>query len=283
MHKDHEGLHNFLFVLLFVFLLVSQIGLFFWKKKHYRSFQNITLLGLWAIPFLLSVYSGFWRMIFVWTIFSAITFYLMKQASVSLIPADIPKRIYGWFFLVYRLCYGTALFGYILIMLDIIGLGVILPITEWVAGASYSYVGFLLIFYGLYFGVLGRDCAEMCTDRLASKMGFTGKGIPAKQLSPNTCCICGEMYERDGSDSVSLNCKHCFHEWCIRGWTIVGKKDTCPYCSEKVNLKQLYTNPWEKQGIMWANLMDALRYLIVWNPIILTAIQLMISFLDPGA
>ncbi len=35
----------------------------------------------------------------------------------------------------------------------------------------FSYIGFLLIFYGLYFGVLGRDCAEMCTDRLASKMG----------------------------------------------------------------------------------------------------------------
>jgi hypothetical protein len=27
---------------------------------------------------------------------------------------------------------------------------------------------------------------------------------------------------------------HLFHEFCIRGWTMIGKKDVCPYCSEKV-------------------------------------------------
>ena len=64
---------------------------------------------------------------------------------------------------------------------------------------------------------------------------------------------------------------------------MIGKKDTCPYCAEKVNLKALYNNPWEQQGLLWGNLMDALRYLIVWNPIILTAVQLILHFVDPGA
>ena len=36
-----------------------------------------------------------------------------------------------------------------------------------------------------------------------------------------------------------------FHEFCIRGWCIVGKKQTCPYCKEKVDLKRLFPNPWE--------------------------------------
>ena len=30
-----------------------------------------------------------------------------------------------------------------------------------------------------------------------------------------------------------------FHEQCIRGWSMVGKKDSCPICSEKVDLKSL--------------------------------------------
>jgi hypothetical protein len=38
---------------------------------------------------------------------------------------------------------------------------------------------------------------------------------------------------------------HCvsFHEWCLRGWVIVGKKDTCPRCHERVDLRQFRTNP----------------------------------------
>jgi RING finger protein 121 len=34
-----------------------------------------------------------------------------------------------------------------------------------------------------------------------------------------------------------------FHEFCIRGWCIVGKKQTCPYCKEIVDLKRLFQNP----------------------------------------
>lgn len=35
-----------------------------------------------------------------------------------------------------------------------------------------------------------------------------------------------------------------FHEFCIRGWCIVGKKQTCPYCKEKVDLKRIFCNPY---------------------------------------
>jgi RING finger protein 121 len=31
--------------------------------------------------------------------------------------------------------------------------------------------GILMMFYGIYYGVLGRDMAESCTDRMASKIG----------------------------------------------------------------------------------------------------------------
>jgi hypothetical protein len=41
------------------------------------------------------------------------------------------------------------------------------------AGAFGSLVGpaVLLVLYGIYFGVLGRDLAEVCAERMASTMG----------------------------------------------------------------------------------------------------------------
>ena len=44
---------------------------------------------------------------------------------------------------------------------------------------------------------------------------------------------------------LCLNCvSPSFHEFCIRGWCIVGKKQTCPYCKEKVDLKVMFKNPY---------------------------------------
>lgn len=42
----------------------------------------------------------------------------------------------------------------------------------------------------------------------------------------------------------SLNSTPRFHEFCIRGWCIVGKKQMCPYCKEKVDLKRMFSNPY---------------------------------------
>ena len=36
-------------------------------------------------------------------------------------------------------------------------------------------------------------------------------------------------------------------------------------------------NPWHKQDRMWSQLLDGIRYLIVWNPIILFAVQLIFN------
>ena len=89
-------------------------------------------------------------------------------------------------------------------------------------------------------------------------------------------CVCAQ---------ITLNCRHRYHEFCIRGWIIVGKKDTCPYCNEKVDLKSTFTTPWEKTSIVWANLLDMVRYLVVWNPIIIMVTQaiLLAMGFTPGA
>ena len=65
----------------------------------------------------------------------------------------------------------------------------------------------------------------------------------------------------------------------IRGWLIVGKKDMCPQCSEKVDLRRTFANPWETGSLAWAQILDLVRYLVVWQPILLISSQLVLYFM----
>ena len=73
--------------------------------------------------------------------------------------------------------------------------------------------------------------------------------MSTRSLESNTCAICTNQIMVLNNDealiesSFSLPCGHIFHEFCIRGWCIVGKKQICPYCKEKVDLKRLFPNP----------------------------------------
>ena len=45
----------------------------------------------------------------------------------------------------------------------------------------------------------------------------------------------------------------------------MGKKQTCPFCHEKVDLKQMFPNPWEKPHMMYAQLLDWLRWYVLFT------------------
>ncbi|PRP85411.1 RING finger protein [Planoprotostelium fungivorum] len=252
----HEERHGYIVLLFIVVLLVSQGLLIVWKTKSFRTFQSVSLIGLWCFPILYSLYHGYVRFCIVWTIYTSITAYFMFLASRSPMAQSTPKWVYTWFYVVYHISYGSAVLGYFLIMVEV---------TQLYTGIANT--GILMIFYGLYFGVLGTDCAE-----------YTGKGMADKVIPRDTCCICGEMYKED--EITSLSCNHVFHQWCINGWTMIGKKNTCPYCSEKVEIH--HRNPWEKTGQLWSQLLDLMRTLIVWNPMILYGLQILIGWLDPA-
>ncbi|BES91246.1 RING finger protein [Nesidiocoris tenuis] len=138
----------------------------------------------------------------------------------------------------------------------------------------------LLVFYGLYYGVLGQDIAEISSDKMASHIGYYSKdGMPTRALDDNVCAVCGNnvlvSIEEEGilENTYKLSCEHVFHEFCIRGWCIVGKKQICPYCKEKVDLKKMFCNPWEKPHVLYGSVLDWLRVLVAWQPVILGFIQ----------
>ena len=53
------------------------------------------------------------------------------------------------------------------------------------------------------------------------------------------------------------------------GWTIVGKKDTCPVCMEKVDLRSIFSDrPWDTRNLNWNNMLDLVSTLssTQWSP-----------------
>jgi len=201
----------------------------------------------------------------------------------------LPKLIYRWFLGVFKTSVAVGVVGYSLLLIEIFGVGLALgaPILD-------PGLAIILVWYGLYFGILARDCAEVASDRIASRLGTQRR----LAVSVRDCAICGgELLDAhdplaaqaspvtpgaaigagSGEDppSVQLSCKHIFHTDCIRGWLIVGKKDACPTCQEKVDLRALYANkPWETRNLSWIQMLDMVRYLIVWQPTILVALHL---------
>ncbi|KAI8081833.1 uncharacterized protein B0P05DRAFT_63308 [Gilbertella persicaria] len=274
------------FILLFA-LFASQFLILWWKKRHYSSYQTVSLGGLYFFPMLFGFYAGWPRFLVVWTLFSILNGLVIYKATRKPLEAMTPRMVYKWFTVVYNVSFVVGLCGYIIVLFVFFGLAELFGMNP-----SMIQVGVLLLSYGLYFGVLGRDFVEICTDRMAATIGYYSKeGLPNKYLGEGICAVCGHATSASlgqvplanepanrplfADDPVhQLNCKHVFHEKCIRGWVMIGKKDICPYCKEKVDLKEFKRNPWDTQQQLYLNLLDGVRYLVVWQPIIFGAVQL---------
>uniref|UniRef100_A0A803XWS5 RING-type domain-containing protein n=1 Tax=Meleagris gallopavo TaxID=9103 RepID=A0A803XWS5_MELGA len=63
-------------------------------------------------------------------------------------------------------------------------------------------------------------------------------------------CVCGQKIFVDTNEegitenTHQLSCNHMFHGLCICGWCRVGKKQTCPCCVEKLDLKMALSYPY---------------------------------------
>ncbi|KYQ92945.1 hypothetical protein DLAC_05544 [Tieghemostelium lacteum] len=309
-HPGHNELHRMITLGVILVMVVSQFLLLIWRNKYPRSFLRLSLLGLWVFPIVFSLYYQHVRMILIWSAFSGALVYLYRLSTQNPLDRKTPKIVFIWFYFIYIISFIISVIGF---------LGMI-----FLPGSTDGYA--TIIFYGLYFGLLGRDFAELCSDRIATILGLGGSRLPFTAISNSYCAICTNNLKpiasstsnsvgsdlllssinnssnaannssRDKSIETKMDwvmnklfskkpvelpgCKHVFHEWCIRGWSLVGKKNMCPHCNEKVNLRELSDNPWEKQTFIWGSLLDSVRYLVVWNPIILYLIQWLVYLFD---
>lgn len=87
--------------------------------------------------------------------------------------------MYGWFLAAYKVSVAVGMTGYILLILDMFGIGLLL--------AKYVEPGLslVLLWYGLYFGILGRDLAEVASEQMVSV-----RLLPPVVCSFNHPCHC---------------------------------------------------------------------------------------------
>jgi RING finger protein 121 len=252
-HEREQTAYAFLLL-----ILVLQLALLGFRAKFPQRFNEVTLLLLWLFP-LMQVWrdTNWMSAVFLsaWAVWSARTLSLVRLAMRKPLDKLTPQRVYQWFLGTHTVCYVTGMSAIYVCLL------VPLP-------------ALLVLFYALYFAVLGRDFAEICTTRISSTIGYTSHASPP----PNLCALCGdelrpvlaimsgEVQEHEAQEGVrKLGCGHEFHLTCISGWCLVGKKQSCPYCNEKVDLKSVIPeSPWNSKNVslLWLNLLTLLRFLL---------------------
>ncbi|KAG5864417.1 hypothetical protein JTB14_030733 [Gonioctena quinquepunctata] len=250
LHEGHEKMHAEMVIVLIVTLIVAQFCLIEWKKRHYRSYSIVTLLGMWFVPIVLCLRSHYWRFIFIWLLFSCISGLIVRKALQKPIERTTPRLVYKWFLLLYKLSYILGLIGYFIMMATFFGLNLV-----------------------------KRYLRDLCRQNGSTHWVLFAARYQYQKFRPFSCAVCGnkllvnENEEGVIENTYKLSCEHVFHEFCIRGWCIVGKKQTCPYCKEKVDLKKMFSNPWEKPHVLFGQLLDWIRWLVAWQPMILFLVQ----------
>jgi len=324
-------------------MIGAQAALVVWRQRHRASYERVTFAALWVVPAGCAVGLGFWRFVAVWTVYSLATAAVLyapvtaahgprlaalaarlagggannggaapgrafTRRARALVDHNTPRRVYSWFLAVFAVSRAIGVAGYVMVLLEVFGAGPLMSAVGFPPGASLT-----LLFYGLYFGILTRDCAELAAESMALLLGAGGTGGgsrggaaaggaspangngngggglggggagPRLGLTANACGICsgemldyshlGEALPEGVEPCVQLRaCKHSFHLLCVKGWAVVGKKDLCPVCNEKVDLRPLLgTNPWETSNVQWLQQMDMFRYLVAYLPLVLMA------------
>lgn len=88
--------------------------------------------------------------------------------------------MYKWFYTLYWVSSAIAVSGYFVVMGTFLGLNLLFGLRP----NTPLDIGFLLLFYGIYYGVLTRDFTDYLVDLLAANIGYysPSSSLPSKQL-----------------------------------------------------------------------------------------------------
>lgn len=151
--------------------------------------------------------------------------------------------MYSTFFWIYKIAHIVGLVGLFFGLLHFIGVFYFLDkytprlikqlMNSWLMEVFFpSYQ--ILIFYSLYFSILVRDITELCAETMTNAIEHSINKFYSTNIN-YVCNICGTEFEDDDTfvdeegrkpTTISsiinrkrkIQCGHCFHEFCIRGW-----------------------------------------------------------------
>lgn len=311
---------NFLLLFIIFSVLSLQILIQWWKKVHEKSYNLVTLIFMWLFVGCASLYYGFVRMLFLWIIFSIYSTFYIYLATRPKLKSNTPRRVYKFLFQVHKFTHAVLYIGIISGIIHLLGVHLLIVNDPnwWIDHYLLSWFipsPDVILFYGLYFGVMLRDLASILTSRMANTFESDEKRFyKSNSKYQEICNLCQgpmssiseierlEMQDdsrielnvhknRFSQDSLNeeenipdvdeerttLSCGHSLHEYCLRGWIILGKKDICPICKEKVDVSIFSSAPWQADSKFYINILEMTRYLVVWNPIIVFIVQVMIK------
>lgn len=264
-HQGHETQHTLMF-LIFLGVLLMLPGLVkYWQRRHPTSYRLVSIGSICLIPPYYALYGGYYRFVLIWLIYSTSNTYILYLATRVPLHERTPRRVYQWFAVVNKMSYGVSVMGFFMFMVCFFNLIPGWTDTEWMVETNL-----LTLFYGLYFGLMSRDLVYLSTDRIAATLGYyapSKEQLPSNRLPADICCIC--RVKLGNEPSHKLGCGHEFHALCIRGWCVVGKRDMCPYCREKVDLEEFRQNPWDRQELFYVTALEYMRFFVSWQPLTL--------------
>jgi hypothetical protein len=125
------------------------------------AFSQVSLIGWWLIPAYFALIMHWWLFVTIWVVFSACTLYVFYMCmSTAKLKPSIPRRVFAWFLYTHNVCIAIGAAGYAFFLLEILGAQ---PLVTLILGKGGSLN---LLVYGLYFGILGRDAAEIASTGL---------------------------------------------------------------------------------------------------------------------
>mmetsp|Transcript_23159 Transcript_23159/g.58720 ORF Transcript_23159/g.58720 Transcript_23159/m.58720 type:complete len:208 (-) Transcript_23159:391-1014(-) len=202
------------------------------------------------------------------------------------IARSTPRLVFNYFFYLHYGSLSLSILMYAIFLIESV-----LGVEDGLASNTL-----LVLLASLYFGLVGRDVSKFCAETLLNQaVGFErDRDVEQSVHKGSNCGICGcavvstELGEGNSQSvdlfdkTIVLRCNHKFHSSCIRGWALLGKMSMCPLCKEEVDMRAVLVQPWEFRSQLWGSLLDAVKYLTVWNPIIIVVVQVVVHLLGPS-
>jgi RING finger protein 121 len=245
--------------------LAIQVAIILWRKFHPRSFETVTFCALCWIPPIVAFMTSSWWFIIFWSIFFSISMLALFKAHQRPLLSSTPGVIFNWFYLVHNCSFLLWMIGSMTFVIGFF-IGV-----SWLMNS-----GTLCTLNGVYFGLVGDDIAMHITDNLflKSSVYHQDNALPKYFDDPFRCSLCG--YFVSNETRCSISCDHIYHEHCIRGWHMVGKKSSCPICREKVDYR-FDRNPWETPDAVLQAYHKFIRWLVIYLPMFFIAFGILFS------
>lgn len=234
------------FIALAIVFVGTQIISSVWKRYHTKSFSIVSVSTLLLFPLITAILAKSYLFVSVWAFVAFVHTLAFKDVLLGRRPKVLSTNVYNVYRIVFQISLTLSMLGYIMVAFGFF------------KGIPWMYRdGIYGLTYMLYFTLIIRTFLDIISERAS------GTVLPSKAAKTDgkECPMCQK--EINPSDKIILECKESFHKDCLRNWKILGKKDICPSCKERIDMSNIEMNPWQKNEYLFTKFLDFTGNLIL--------------------